>query len=132
MVAVGRGGVLASDPMHWQHIPIPLAWQCIGPSLAKAASCGALCCEPCGQQPGVLQAQALTALVKVQRLDRTLLAAVIQILQLAGLDEPDQGPLKFARRYFVSTVGRDEAVIREYIKKQEKEDERLDQLSLWR
>ena len=38
----------------------------------------------------------------------------------------------WARGYFVSTVGRDEAVIREYIKKQEKEDERLDQLGLWR
>ena len=38
----------------------------------------------------------------------------------------------WARGYFVSTVGRDEAVIREYIKNQEKEDERLDQLSLWR
>ena len=38
----------------------------------------------------------------------------------------------WARGYFVSTVGRDEAVIREYIKNQEKEDERLDQLGLWR
>lgn len=38
----------------------------------------------------------------------------------------------WARGFFVSTVGRDEAVIREYIKNQEKEDERLDQLSLWR
>jgi putative transposase len=38
----------------------------------------------------------------------------------------------WARGYFVSTVGRDEGVIREYIKKQEKEDERLDQLGLWR
>jgi len=38
----------------------------------------------------------------------------------------------WARGYSVSTVGRDEAVIREYIKKQEKEDERLDQLGLWR
>ena len=38
----------------------------------------------------------------------------------------------WARGFFVSTVGRDEAVIREYIKKQEKEDEELDQLSLWR
>ena len=37
-----------------------------------------------------------------------------------------------ARGYFVSTVGREEAVIREYIKNQEKEDERLDQLGLWR
>ena len=38
----------------------------------------------------------------------------------------------WARGYFVSIVGRDEAVIREYIKNQEKEDERMDQLRLWR
>ena len=38
----------------------------------------------------------------------------------------------WARGYFVSTVGRDEAVIRDYIKKQEDEDQRLDQLGLWR
>ena len=37
-----------------------------------------------------------------------------------------------ARGYFVSTVGRDEGVVREYIKNQEKEDERLEQLGLWR
>ena len=36
----------------------------------------------------------------------------------------------WARGYFVSTVGRDEAVIREYIKHQEKEDMRLDQMRL--
>ena len=36
----------------------------------------------------------------------------------------------WARGYFVSTVGRDEAMIREYIRNQEKEDERLDQLKL--
>jgi putative transposase len=55
----------------------------------------------------------------------------------------------WARGYFVSTVGREEtvirgggffapkgvrpeAVIREYIKKQEQEDSRLDQMNLWR
>lgn len=38
----------------------------------------------------------------------------------------------WARWYFVSTVGRDEVVVREYIKKQEQEDEQLDQLGLWR
>jgi putative transposase len=38
----------------------------------------------------------------------------------------------WARGYFVSTVGRDEGVIREYIRKQEREDARLDQLGLWR
>ena len=38
----------------------------------------------------------------------------------------------WARGYFVSTVGRDEAVIREYIRRQEDADKRLDQLNLWR
>ena len=38
----------------------------------------------------------------------------------------------WARGYFVSTVGRDDAVIREYIRRQEDEDKRLDQLNLWR
>lgn len=36
----------------------------------------------------------------------------------------------WAREYFVSTVGRDEAVIRAYIRSQEIEDERLEQLKL--
>ena len=36
----------------------------------------------------------------------------------------------WARGYFVSTVGRDEEVIRRYIRDQEKEDERLEQLQL--
>ena len=38
----------------------------------------------------------------------------------------------WARGYFVSTVGRDEEVIRNYIRHQEQEDERQDQLGLWR
>ena len=38
----------------------------------------------------------------------------------------------WARGYFVSTVGRDEAVIRQYIRSQEDEDKRLEQLKLWR
>ena len=37
----------------------------------------------------------------------------------------------WARGYFVSTVGRDEAVVRQYIREQENEDRRLDQLRLW-
>ena len=36
----------------------------------------------------------------------------------------------WARGFFVSTVGRDEAVIKNYIRNQEKEDERLEQLRL--
>lgn len=36
----------------------------------------------------------------------------------------------WARGYFVSTVGRDEQVIRDYIRHQEKEDQRIDQMRL--
>ncbi len=36
----------------------------------------------------------------------------------------------WARGYFVSTVGRDEQVIREYIRHQEKEDHRVEQMQL--
>jgi len=36
----------------------------------------------------------------------------------------------WARGYFVSTVGRDEEVVREYIRHQEAEDRRVDQLQL--
>ena len=38
----------------------------------------------------------------------------------------------WARGYFVSTVGRDEEVVRRYIRHQEQEDQRLEQLDLWR
>ena len=38
----------------------------------------------------------------------------------------------WARGYYVSTVGRDEASIREYIQKQREEDKRLDQLTMFR
>jgi putative transposase len=38
----------------------------------------------------------------------------------------------WARGYFVSTVGRDEDVIRDYIRNQEQEDQRLEQMNLWR
>ena len=37
----------------------------------------------------------------------------------------------WARGYFVSTVGRDEATVRAYIRNQEQEDARIDQLNLW-
>ena len=37
----------------------------------------------------------------------------------------------WARGYYVSTVGRDEATVREYIKKQEQEDRRIDQISMF-
>ena len=37
----------------------------------------------------------------------------------------------WARGNWVSTVGRDEATVREYIRKQEQEDQQLDQRNLW-
>ena len=38
----------------------------------------------------------------------------------------------WARGYFVSTVGRDEQVIRHYIEHQEAEDKRLEQLEIFK
>ena len=38
----------------------------------------------------------------------------------------------WARGYFVSTVGRDEGTIREYIRNQEQDDRRLEQLNMWK
>ena len=38
----------------------------------------------------------------------------------------------WARGYYISTVGRDEERVREYIKDQEKEDQRLDQLNMFK
>jgi len=37
----------------------------------------------------------------------------------------------WARGYYVSTVGKDEAQVRNYIREQEKEDRRLDQLKMF-
>jgi putative transposase len=37
----------------------------------------------------------------------------------------------WARGYFVSTVGRNEEIVKQYIKKQEKADRRIDQLELF-
>ena len=38
----------------------------------------------------------------------------------------------WARGYYVSTAGRDEEVVREYIRRQEEEDQRLDQPNMFR
>ena len=40
------------------------------------------------------------------------------------------GEIFFARGYFVSTVGLDEEIVRAYIRNQEQEDERYDQMKL--
>jgi len=47
-----------------------------------------------------------------------------------GRDRNFVGQHFWARGYFVSAVGRDEQVIREYIRHQEQEDRRIDQLNL--
>jgi hypothetical protein len=52
-----------------------------------------------------------------------------------GLREPKRnfvGQHFWARGFFVNTVGRGEEAIRACIRNQEKEDQRLDQLNLWR
>jgi putative transposase len=48
----------------------------------------------------------------------------------AGRRRSFVGQHLWARGYWVSTVGRDEAGVRRYIQEQEKEDQRLDQLEL--
>ena len=48
----------------------------------------------------------------------------------AGRKKNFVGQHFWARGYFVSTVGRDETVIREYIRQHEQEDRRQDQLGL--
>ena len=50
--------------------------------------------------------------------------------EFAGRSRNFVGQHFWARGYFVSTVGRDERVIREYIQQQEREDRRSDQLPL--
>ena len=50
---------------------------------------------------------------------------------LMGKPRNFTGESFWARGYFVSTVGRDEKEIREYIQKQEQEDQRIDQLTLF-
>ncbi len=48
----------------------------------------------------------------------------------AGRRKSFVGQQFWARGYWVSTVGRDEVAVRRYIQEQEKEDQRLDQLTL--
>jgi putative transposase len=42
------------------------------------------------------------------------------------------GAAFWARGFFVNAVGRDEDAIRAYIRDQKREDQRLEQLNLWR
>ena len=52
--------------------------------------------------------------------------------QYAGRKKNFTGQHFGARGYHVSTVGRDEEVIRKYIREQENEDRRIDQLNLFK
>ena len=49
----------------------------------------------------------------------------------AGRRKNFTGQKFWARGYYVSTVGRDEETVRNYIKHQEEEDKRIDQLDLF-
>ena len=58
--------------------------------------------------------------------------SAIHIARTAGGRERNfTGEHFWARGYFVSTVGRDEKAIREYIQRQEQEDLRLDQMKMF-
>jgi putative transposase len=48
-----------------------------------------------------------------------------------GRDRNFRGESFWARGYYVSTVGKDEELVRSYIRKQEDEDKKNDQLQLW-
>lgn len=57
--------------------------------------------------------------------------SAIEIAKLMGRKRNFTGQSFWARGYFVSTVGIDEETIKEYIRDQEEEDRRYDQLSLF-
>ena len=56
--------------------------------------------------------------------------SAIAIARQLGIGRNFTGESFWARGYFVSTVGLDEEMVRAYIRDQEKEDERYDQLKL--
>ncbi|WP_157669437.1 IS200/IS605 family transposase [Chitinibacter sp. GC72] len=57
-------------------------------------------------------------------------SAITIAQQFGGRTKNFTGEVFWARGYFVSTVGLDEAMVRAYIRNQEKEDERYDQMKL--
>jgi len=56
--------------------------------------------------------------------------SAIHIARNFGGKRNVRGQHFWARGYFVSTVGRDEETVRQYIRHQEEEDRRIDQLNL--
>ena len=57
-------------------------------------------------------------------------SAIAMARRFGGRERNFTGEVFWARGYFVSTVGLDEAVVRAYIRKQEQEDARYDQMKL--
>ena len=57
-------------------------------------------------------------------------SAIAIARQFGGRARNFTGEVFWARGYFVSTVGLDEAMVRAYIRNQEDEDERYDQMTL--
>ena len=57
-------------------------------------------------------------------------SAIMIARKFGGRQRNFTGETFWARGYFVSTVGLDEAMVREYIRCQEEEDERYDQMKL--
>jgi len=57
--------------------------------------------------------------------------SAIHVARHLGRKKNFTGQYFWARGYFVSTVGLDEVVIRQYIQQQEADDRRLDQLQLF-
>lgn len=57
-------------------------------------------------------------------------SAITIARQFGGRTKNFTGEVFWARGYFVSTVGLDEAMVRAYIRNQENEDERYDQMKL--
>jgi putative transposase len=57
-------------------------------------------------------------------------SAITIARRFAGRTKNFTGEVFWARGYFVSTVGLDEQMVREYIRNQEQDDERYDQMKL--
>ena len=57
--------------------------------------------------------------------------SAIEVARMQGRKRNYSGQHFWARGYFVSTVGIEEATVQEYIRKQEEEDRRVDQLELF-
>ena len=57
-------------------------------------------------------------------------SAILIARNVMGRRRNSTGESFCARGYFVSTVGLDEQLVREYIRRQEQEDQRLDQLNM--